>query len=212
MPDGDPLSALEADVRERLSAAGLVVVGVDGPGGSGKSTLARDLARRFGDTAVIVEGDDFYRPRAEHAERSPAVGEGYDWRRLRGQVLDRLRRGEAARYQRYDWEADRLDEWITIPPRGLVIVEGVYTLRRELRHLYTLSVWVIAPREVRLQRGLERDGEEARARWAAWMAEEDRYIQEHDPADDATYLADGSEGGVRGGAHGSASRVFGRPW
>ena len=74
-----------------------------------------------------------------------------------------------------------------------MLVEGNYVIRPELRGYYALRIWVEAPYEVRLRRGLARDGEEARARWVEeWMPEEDRYVAASRPADHADVLVDGS--------------------
>lgn len=46
--------------------------------------------------------------------------------------------------------------------KPMVIVEGVYSLSTILSDLFELSLWVECPRDVRLARGLARDGEGAR--------------------------------------------------
>jgi uridine kinase len=74
-------------------------------------------------------------------------------------------RGKRAAYQRYDWQTDALAEWYTLVGEPVVIVEGVYTLRRELWPLYDLTVWIDCLRAIRLARGIARDGENARALW-----------------------------------------------
>ena len=140
------ISAVEAPTTTRL-------VLVDGLGGAGKSVLAAALAGKLG--APVVCGDDFYRPSAQRRrEVAEGIGASFDWRRLELQVLAPLSRGEEARYQRYDWESDRLGGWSTVPCRDTVVVEGVYLLRDELRRYASVSIWVETPREVRLTAGL----------------------------------------------------------
>ena len=56
-----------------------------------------------------------------------------------------------------------------------MIVEGVYTLRPQLRPFWDLTVYVEASREVRLARLLARN--ETRGRRSTWMAAE-RYFEE----------------------------------
>ena len=137
---------------------------VDGLGGAGKSVLAAALAGELG--ASVVCGDDFYCPSAQRRRGAvEGTGASFDWRRLERQVLAPLSRGEAARYQRYGWDEDRLGGWISLPGQDTVVVEGVYLLRAELRNYASVSIWVETPREVRLARGIERDGEAARSRW-----------------------------------------------
>ncbi|MEV7804490.1 hypothetical protein AB0O28_16235 [Microbispora sp. NPDC088329] len=80
-----------------------------------------------------------------------------DWPRLQRQVIEPLRDGRKAAYERYDWPADSLAETLTVSARGYIVIEGVSVTREELRGAYDLRVWVEAPYEVRLVRGTERD-------------------------------------------------------
>jgi len=69
---------------------------------------------------------------------------------------------------------------------------GIYTLRPELRELYDLRVWVDCPRDLRLARGLARDGEQARPRWEGdWMPKEDHYVSECRPMASADVVISG---------------------
>jgi uridine kinase len=182
---------IEALERRRRT----LLIGIDGPGGSGKSTLARELAGLI-DNATIVEFDDFYRSADERRLRarggSEEIGGDFDWRRVLDQILNPLAENEEARYQRYDWDRDQLAEWHVVIPGGVVIVEGNYSTRSELRDYYDLTIWVDAPYEVRLRRGVERDGETSRARWVnEWMPEEERYVDAFRPAEQADVVVHG---------------------
>lgn len=167
-----------------------ILVGIDGPGGSGKSTLARLIAQAT-DVATVVEADDFYLPSSERREDGEP-GSAYDWRRLRDQVLTPLRSNKPGRYQRYDWGSDQLAEWHDIPAEGVVVIEGIYVLREELRDFYDYTIWVTAPRELRLARGLERDGENKRDWWEKWMALEDCYVEAQHPEQSVDRVVNGS--------------------
>jgi uridine kinase len=140
--------------------------------------------------------DDFFLPSRHRSCGSPsekAIGSDFDWRRLREQVLKPLRQGRLARYGRYDWTTDEVTEEREVRPCGVVIVEGVYSSRRELADCYDFRVWVECPRDVRLSRGLARDGDGARTRWEDdWMPSEDRYIREHRPQDYADAIVNGA--------------------
>lgn len=154
-----------------------VLVAVDGYGGSGKTTLAEWLASRLGGTRVC--SDDFARPRVL----------GWEWQRFDEQVLSPLLADERARYQRYDWDEDRLAEWHEIAPGGFLIAEGVSISRTEFGDPWDLKVWVECPYELRLARGVERDGEAMRETWVGvWMPEEDRYVRGQRPHERADYI------------------------
>ena len=80
-----------------------------------------------------------------------------------------------------------------VAPDGIVVVEGVCALHRTLRDAYDVRVWVDAPAEVRLARGVARDGEAARRTWLeVWMPREDRYVATDDPVACADLVVDGS--------------------
>ncbi|WP_067935868.1 uridine kinase family protein [Alicyclobacillus kakegawensis] len=173
-----------------------LLVGIDGCGGSGKSTLAKELQHAY-DNVTIVHMDDFFLPSNQRVDAPPKqkpIGADFDWKRLFNQVLEPVSQDKEGRYQRYDWEMDNLAEWHIVPIGGIVIVEGVYSLRREISYKYDISIWVDCPREIRLSRGLERDGEKARDMWENnWMVSEDIYVKEHKPYERADFIAVGTK-------------------
>jgi hypothetical protein len=146
---------------------GVRLVAVDGYGGAGKSTFAARLAAALGGAAVVYT-DDF-------ATGEPDVEW---WPRLEREVIVPLSAGEPARYRRWDWQAKRLAEWHTVEAMPAVVIEGVSSARRAAADRLTCAIWIDAPAELRLQRGLERDGRDARPSWDAWMAEEDAHFAE----------------------------------
>ena len=76
--------------------------------------------------------------------------------------VDVLLEGEAATYDEWDWHAQVLRAGRTVRPTGVVVVEGVCALHRMFRDDMAVRIWVDAPYEVRLERGVARDGEAAR--------------------------------------------------
>jgi uridine kinase len=143
------------------------VVCVDGPAGSGKSTTAEALraaASSRGVPAEVVHLDDLY--------EGWSGLEGSLWPRLRAQVLEPLRRGRPGRFQRYDWHAGRFAGWVDVPVPRLLVLEGCGSARRAADAFATVRVWVEASADLRLARGLERDGEAARDHWLRWMTDE----------------------------------------
>jgi uridine kinase len=142
---------------------------------------------------VVVEMDDFYRPAAERVPHPAVPGANYDRRRLIAEVLEPLRARRAGRYRRYDWEADRLAEWHDVPAGAVAVLEGVYSTSAPLRGYFDYTIWIECPYDVRLRRGVERDGEDRRALWVEeWMPAEDRYVEAEKPDALADLVLDGS--------------------
>ncbi len=181
-----------AALRHDLTARGARLIAIDGHGASGKSTLARRLAAGW-PQALVIEMDDFYRPRAERPQRSPSHGADVDLERVVEQVLEPLSSGGRARYQRYDWDEDRLTTWHDVPADAVMLLEGVYSTSKRLRGYLDYSIWVACPYDVRLRRGVERDGEQMRSVWVEqWMPAEDRYVEAERPDARADLVVDGS--------------------
>lgn len=156
---------LAASILSLPPSCGLTrLVAVDGPGGSGKSTFAGRLAASFNDGAVVqvVHTDDF-----------ASWDNQFGWApQLREQVIARLQQGVPGRYQRYDWVEKKFAEWHAVAPAPVVVVEGVGAAQRAFADALAMTAWVDTPPDVRLARGLARDGEHMRGFWEQWIAGE----------------------------------------
>jgi uridine kinase len=181
-------TGLAAEIMTRAARLGQVrFVAVDGPAGSGKTTFAGRLARalRAGGVGVAeVHIDDLL--------------EGWTdlesfWPRTYDQVLEPLGRAEPGRYQTYDWVQGRFQpEWTTLAVPAVLIVEGVGSARTAGDPYRSLGVYVHAARELRLARGIERDGETLRPEWLRWMEAEDWHFAREDTVGRADLLVDGA--------------------
>jgi uridine kinase len=175
------LATIGAAVRERCPPDGMEtrIVAVDGLGGAGKSSFARHLSAAFGG-AEIAHTDDFA------SWDNPVEW----WPELVERLLVPLSRNETARYERSPWGGvDR--GWAEIRPAGVVILEGVTASREAFRPFLTYAVWIETPPELRLRRGLARDGDDARGQWEIWMAEEERYRAAERPDEAADLVVRG---------------------
>ena len=74
-------------------------------------------------------------------------------------ILRPLAEGRAGSYRRFDWVADGFAETHVVEPGPLLVLEGVGSGTRAHADLCTTLVWVDAPHDLRMTRGLERDGE-----------------------------------------------------
>lgn len=156
------------------------IIAIDGGGGAGKSTLADGLSKRLG-ACSIIHTDDF-----------ASWDQSQNWYpRMLEQALAPLQKNQVAKFQKYDWNKKALGEWITIEPQEFVILEGVSSARKEFRPYLAFSIYVETDRELRLRRGLERDGLQSETQWLKWMKEEDEYLARDNPKDYANVVVSG---------------------
>lgn len=187
------LAALAAGLRAAPPLLGRTrLVCVDGPAGSGKSTFAGRLVAALGTAGVLVHMDDLY----AGWTLTGAVA------RLSSGVLAPLADGRPGGYHRFDWPAGRfLPDVVPVPVAEVLVVEGCGSCAPSLDPWTTLRVWVEAPRELRLARGLARDGDAMAPEWQRWQAMEadlfasDRTRERADLRVDGT--ADGGPDGYR---------------
>ncbi len=188
------IDAISARLVSELGSKQSILVAIDGAGGSGKSTVARKLCASCGLISVVY-GDDFYAPMDEDERAKLSAEEGYrgyfDWMRMRDEVLVPLSNDQRARYRRYQWESNHLGEWVTQRPEGIVLIEGVYSHRPELRRFYDFSVFVDTPRAECLNRLCIRGGNSYDS-IRRWRAAEDYYLAHIDPASSVSLVVPGS--------------------
>lgn len=139
-----------------------VVVAIDGPSGSGKTTLAHGVVEALG--CPVAHMDQIFPGWDGLAAAAPLVTE---------QVLEPIARGERAAYRTWDWAEDRWNGTITLPPHRFLVVEGCGSSVGSAGAYAAVRVWVDAPRDVRLARGLARDGQAYAPHWQRWADQED---------------------------------------
>jgi uridine kinase len=160
------------------------LVCVDGPAGSGKTTLA-DALRRREPTAVVVHMDDLF----EGWDGLPTVGAQLTT------LLPPLAEGRRGTYRRWDWQVSRWAERVEVAPVPLLVIEGVGSGSLEAAPFTTVLVWVEAPHDLRMRRGIERDGEAFAPYWKAWAAAEAEHFAQHRTRERAHLLLGGAGSG-----------------
>jgi uridine kinase len=153
-------------------------VGVDGRSAAGKTTFSDNLStqlRDAGRTVLRAEIDDFHPP--GHGPRSAAGGytiesyyaAGYDYTAFRDYLLApfepngdrrcRLRLHDSYRDTPIDSPA------VEVPIDAIVIIDGCFLLRPELRGFWEFVIWLDVSFETMVERAVKRD--------SAWMPSED---------------------------------------
>ncbi|MQB45299.1 uridylate kinase [Rhizobium sp. ICMP 5592] len=152
-----------------MEAARPVRVAIDGRTASGKTTLANELAvclRAKGRDVIRTSIDGFHRPRVERYARGRHSAEGYyydarDLPAINALLLSPLGPGGDRWYRTasFDLANDLPVEQDPqfAPADAILIVDGTFLQRYELRDGWDLTVFVETLEHVSEQRGIDRD-------------------------------------------------------
>lgn len=208
----DPSEELDALTRlasmvEQTSPGTRAMVAIDGIDGSGKTTLVGEIARRI-DTrpVVIVHADNFLNTASLRNARGRYAPEGhwldlYDYGALRTLALDPLRpEGTGVHVDAsYDLTTDSV---ITSPVTrsaevdAVVLVEGLFLHRDELRDYWDMSVFVSVSFEEAVRRIASRDGgnpDPDHVSMQRYIGGNRLYFDQCKPWEQATVVIDNSE-------------------
>ena len=165
------------------------LVAIDGRSGTGKSTLAQLVAEKV--NGVIVIGDDFYSGGNDDRwqECTPQVKADMviDWKKMRVEVLEPLKSGKTASWHPLDFVPGKgwvgwKDEIVRLEPSNVIILEGAYSARPELRGIVDLTVLVESTDDVRKRQLRDREGEKFMKKWhEIWDEAEDYYFSKVSP-------------------------------
>lgn len=158
------------------------LVCVDGPAGSGKTTLAAALRQLVPD-AGVVHMDDLLEGWAGLLTVEAQL------ERLLGPLTEDL----PGHYRRWDWHAEAWAEEVTVDPVAILLLEGVGSGSLRADGVTTVLVWVEAPYEVRMRRGLERDGDAFAPHWEEWARAETDHFARHRTRERASLVMDGTD-------------------
>jgi hypothetical protein len=178
-------AALARTILEQTCQHPVRLIAVDGGAGAGKSTFAAALATALGDVPVVPL-DDFsaWDDLTEY------------WPRFEAEVLGPLFQRRALRYQQRDWTNDwagrSLGPFREVPFSETWLFEGIGSARRELASRLSYAIWIETPATLRLERGVERDGEGARALWERFMPGEQAFFEADGTRERADLVVDGT--------------------
>lgn len=168
------------------------IVAVDGLDGAGKTTFADELASRVERPVVRASQDDFHNPRAIRYHRGRWSPEGYyrdsfDVDALVRLLLAPFARGEAICTRAFDHVNDRpVTPVMQDAARdALLVLDGMFLHRPELRHWWDLSIWLDVPPAIGADRFQERGGHRPHCRYVKGQA---LYVEEVAPQEHANLV------------------------
>lgn len=164
----DVIASLADEILHNY-AHGRVLVAIDGVDGSGTTAFAADLVARLerrGHAAFHARIDDFHAPRELRYARGESSGPGryedsYDYSAFRRVLVEPFRMAGSTGFVSafWDWRREQPVEpkWLTAPEDAILVVNGVFLQRPELRGLFHYAVWLDVPFAQAWQRLVEAD-------------------------------------------------------
>ncbi|TQL48458.1 uridine kinase [Homoserinimonas aerilata] len=146
----DTMEALANEILHNY-AHGRVIVGVDGRSGSGAAGFADDLAvalKETGHQAFRASLDGFRHPRERRARG--LFSDGFDYSLFRRVLVDPFRTAGSTGFVLAGFDAERDEpvfqpKWQSAGHDAILIVDGVFLHRPELRGIWNYSAWVETP-------------------------------------------------------------------
>lgn len=185
-----------------------LLVAIDGRDAAGKSTLAKELAAKLREcSAAVIESsiDGFHNPRLIRYKRGRDSPEGYymdsfNYAALKLLLLDPLKTGDLrykARAFDYTIDLGIISPMISAEPGSILIFDGVFALRPELRDYWDYSIYLHIDEEESIRRGVSRnpgEEEEARRRYQErYIAGQRLYHAESEPMKHADIVIDNTD-------------------
>ncbi len=126
---------------DKLLSKGKGILAIEGGSASGKSTLSEALAQVY-DCNVFHADDFFLRPEQRTPDRLNEVGGNFDRERFYEEVVRALVNNETVCCRPFDCSSQTLGEVITVFPKRLTVVEGVYSMHPFFGKYYDLAVFL----------------------------------------------------------------------
>lgn len=152
---------------DRVARDRRALVAIDGPDAAGKTTMARAVAEHVGRPVVTASIAGWHNPRHVRLRQGPLSPEGYlldafDLDALVGECLQPFRSGaRRIRTAGFDHRVDAVaSSYADAADDAVLVVEGVFLQRPELRPFWDLSIYLHVPEPVTLARALARDAEQ----------------------------------------------------
>lgn len=187
---------------------GRAIVAVDGLDGAGKTVFADALAAQLGvgHRAVFRASiDDFHQSRARRYARGRDSAEGFyldsfDYPTFKRMLAEPFRTGWIGSFNLRAFDLKRdvpfQPKWSSGPEDALLIVDGIFLNRPELRGIWNYSIWLEVDPVVALARVKARDAQEFEHDMAnpeRYSGGQELYLKEAKPVEAATAIIDNND-------------------
>ena len=163
-------------IIDNLSVKDSMIVAIEGGSASGKTTLSKILQDKY--SCNVFHMDDFFlRPEQRTTERFAEIGGNVDRERFQREVLEPLINNKTVRYRRFDCSTQTLSDIITVQPKKLTVIEGVYSMHPSFGRYYDFSVFMDIDCDYQKERILIRNSPQKAIRFfEEWIPLENKYF------------------------------------
>ncbi|CDM69932.1 uridine kinase family protein [Clostridium bornimense] len=181
------------------------IIGIDGLGGAGKTTLVNSLKLQLQNenySSYVLHIDDFIHRKRIRYDSSREEWYCYynlQWRYdyLVKEILSPIKNGEIVdkQIEIYNRENDEyFTQRVNLVHGSVLILEGIFLQRKELKDYFDFVIYLDVPREVRLNRVLDRDNyiggsEDIKCKYEKrYFPAEEKYMLEYFPIENADFV------------------------
>jgi len=152
-----------------------VIIGIDGPCASGKSTLATELEEKY--NATVFHMDDYFLPsEMKTTKRLNEIGGNVYYERMIDEIFSQINE-DVIVYQKYNCMTESLETPESVSLGNVIIIEGSYSLRENLRKYYDLKIVTSIEKQEQLKR-LENRNKRLLNRFInEWIPLENKYFE-----------------------------------
>lgn len=199
------MECLLSKLRNEDISKRIYIVGIDGLGGAGKSTIVNSLKLQLQNenyNPYVLHIDDFIH--TKHIRYDESKEEWYcyynmQWRYdyLVEEILSPIKKGDKIDklIELYDKENDTyVLKSICISQDSILLLEGIFLQRKEIKKYLDFIIYLDVPRDVRLNRVLTRDEyigglEDIKHKYERrYFPAEEKYILEYSPIENADFV------------------------
>lgn len=155
------------DEIESRKGEGVFMVGIDGVDAAGKTIFAAMLSeelRKRKHTVIEASMDGFHNPREIRYKMGRDSPEGYyrdsfNINAVKVLLIEPLKEERLYRTQAFDYKTNLATPFAGVLPEpgSILVFEGVFSFREELRHFWDYRIYLNISPEESLKRGVERD-------------------------------------------------------
>lgn len=183
MEKGDKNSNLFLPLFEKIDAklqSGRVILAIEGGSASGKTSLSKTLEEIY--ECTVFHMDDFFlRPEQRTPERFKEIGGNVDRERFLEEVLIPLKDGKPITYRPFDCTTFSLCPPIAVDLKKLIVIEGAYSMHKDLECFYDFSVFLSISPEIQKKRIEKRNTPLLAQRFFnEWIPLENTYFEKTD--------------------------------